>query len=54
MWHAVLLLTCVRTSNTSLKVMLVDASLLCSSMTTLLLCSSTCFDPDAEAFRDLV
>jgi len=34
---------CVRTSSTSLNVMLVSASLFCKSMTTLLLCSSTCF-----------
>jgi hypothetical protein len=45
--------TCVRSSNTSLKLMLVLASLLWSIMTTLLLCSSTCFArpcPDCDCW----
>ena len=35
--------TWVRTSSTSLNVILVSASLFCNSMTTLWLCSSICF-----------
>jgi hypothetical protein len=37
--------TCVLISRTSLNVMLVDMSLLWSSVTTFALCSSTCFPP---------
>lgn len=39
--------TCVRISSTSLNPILVSASLLCSIMTMLLLCSETCFEPPA-------
>lgn len=39
--------TCVLISSTSLNLILVSANLLCSSMTTLWLCSSNCF-PSAD------
>ena len=43
-------LTCVRISSTSLNPIVVSASLVCSIVTTFLLCSETCLPP-APAFK---